>query len=43
MKDNVASIKVLEKIGLVYLKDFDFDKENLGVIYKIDNPYKLDY
>jgi RimJ/RimL family protein N-acetyltransferase len=34
MKENKASIKVLEKIGLEYEKDFDFDG-NIGVIYKI--------
>jgi RimJ/RimL family protein N-acetyltransferase len=34
MKENKASIKVLEKIGLEYERDFDFDG-NIGVIYKI--------
>ncbi|MDX1829820.1 MAG: GNAT family N-acetyltransferase [Lutibacter sp.] len=34
MKDNKASIRVLEKIGLVYDKDFDFEGSE-GVIYKI--------
>ena len=34
-KENIASIKVLEKIGLHYWKDFDFDGEE-GVVYKID-------
>ena len=34
MKENVASIKVLEKIGLRYDKPFDFDG-NEGVIYKL--------
>lgn len=33
MKENQASIKVLEKIGLKYYKDFDFE-DNIGVIYK---------
>ena len=33
MKENKASIRVLEKIGLEYEKEFDF-KGNLGVIYK---------
>lgn len=28
MKDNMASIKVLEKIGLEYKNDFDFDGED---------------
>jgi len=36
MKANIASIKVLEKIGLVYYKDYDFDGQ-AGVIYKIEN------
>jgi RimJ/RimL family protein N-acetyltransferase len=36
MKENAASIKVLEKIGLHYAKDFDFDGQE-GVIYKIEN------
>ena len=34
MKENQASIRVLEKIGLKYDKDFDFEG-NKGVIYKI--------
>lgn len=33
MKENKASIKVLEKIGLEYNRDFDFEG-NKGVIYK---------
>jgi len=36
MKENIASIKVLEKIGLQYEKDFNFDGLE-GVIYKIEN------
>ncbi|RZK04220.1 MAG: N-acetyltransferase, partial [Flavobacterium sp.] len=36
MQGNIASIKVLEKIGLRYKKEFDFDTQNKGVIYKID-------
>lgn len=36
MKENVASIKVLQKIGLKYEKDFDFDGHN-GVVYSINN------
>lgn len=35
MKNNIASTKVLEKIGLSYCKMFDFDG-NKGVIYKIE-------
>lgn len=37
MKENTASIKVLEKIGLQYESDFDFDGQK-GVVYKINNP-----
>lgn len=36
MFDNKSSIKVLEKIGLVFEKEFDFDG-NLGLIYSIKN------
>ena len=36
MKENTASIKVLEKIGLQYKKGFDFDGQE-GVIYTIKN------
>jgi len=35
MKKNVYSIKVLEKIGLTYEKDFDFEN-NEGVIYRMN-------
>lgn len=35
MKQNIASIKVLEKIGLTYERDFDFEG-NEGSIYKIE-------
>lgn len=34
MRENIASIKVLEKSGLTYFKDFDFEGKD-GVIYKI--------
>lgn len=37
MTENVASIKVLEKIGLTFDKEFDFDKQHKGLIYKIDS------
>jgi [ribosomal protein S5]-alanine N-acetyltransferase len=37
MKENLSSIRVLEKIGLTFEKQFNFD-ENEGVIYKISNP-----
>ncbi|UFH32482.1 GNAT family N-acetyltransferase [Chryseobacterium sp. C-71] len=36
MKENTASIKVLEKIGLQYQRDFNFDGQE-GVIYSIKN------
>lgn len=35
MKENLASVKVLEKIGLTYFEDFNFDGCE-GVIYKIN-------
>lgn len=35
MKENIGSIKVLEKIGLVFNKSFDFDGQE-GVVYKIE-------
>lgn len=35
MSENIASIKVLEKIGLKFERTFDFDQINKGVIYKI--------
>ncbi|HEY0751500.1 MAG TPA: GNAT family N-acetyltransferase [Chitinophagaceae bacterium] len=37
MSQNTASIRVLEKIGLVFMKKFDFEGEE-GVMYKMDNP-----
>ncbi|NMR32826.1 GNAT family N-acetyltransferase [Chryseobacterium aquaticum] len=36
MKENSASVKVLEKIGLQYVRDFDFNGCD-GVIYSIEN------
>ena len=36
MAENVASIKVLEKLGMNYEKEFDFD-EHFGLIYRIEN------
>jgi RimJ/RimL family protein N-acetyltransferase len=36
MTKNIGSIKVLEKIGMKYFKEFCFDGKN-GVIYKIEN------
>lgn len=35
MAENIASVKVLEKIGLQYLREFNFDGHK-GVIYEID-------
>lgn len=35
MKNNVRSIRVLEKIGLQYEKDIEFDGCE-GVVYKIE-------
>ncbi|MFA7445095.1 MAG: GNAT family N-acetyltransferase [Flavobacteriaceae bacterium] len=34
MKENTASVKVLEKIGLQFEREFDFDNKE-GVIYRI--------
>ena len=34
MAENTASIKVLEKLGMTYEKEFDFD-EHRGLIYRI--------
>ena len=36
ISENIASIKVLEKIGLKFEREFDFDKSNKGVIYRIN-------
>ncbi|PSL89965.1 GNAT family N-acetyltransferase [Elizabethkingia miricola] len=36
MQDNTASVKVLGKLGMKYLRDFDFDGHK-GVIYKIES------
>lgn len=37
MNENVGSIRVLKKIGLVYMKDYNFEGES-GVIYEIKKP-----
>jgi len=37
MKENVGSIRVLEKIGLLYSGYFNFDEHN-GVLYTIEKP-----
>ena len=36
MAENIASIKVLEKLGMKYEREFDFD-EHKGLIYRIEN------
>ena len=36
MTENIGSIKVLEKIGMSYFKEFNFDGEK-GVLYIIEN------
>jgi len=36
MKENLGSIRVLEKIGLTYLKSFDFEGQE-GEVYIIKN------
>lgn len=38
MKDNLASVKVLEKIGMSFVKDFDFDGKD-GVVFEIKKTY----
>lgn len=35
MRENVASVRVLEKLGLQFVTDFDFDGQP-GVIYRIE-------
>lgn len=37
MKENLASIRVLEKCGLSFLSDYQFDDEE-GVIFSINKP-----
>lgn len=36
MKENIASIRVLEKIGMTFIENFDFDGQD-GVIYELIN------
>ncbi|MFT3793188.1 GNAT family N-acetyltransferase [Flavobacterium sp.] len=36
MKENTASIKVLEKLGMAFESEFDFYRGHGGVIYRID-------
>ena len=36
MQQNTASIRVLEKIGLCFEKEIEFDACNKGVVYKIE-------
>lgn len=38
IKDNTASIRVLEKIGMRYWKDFDFEGE-AGIYMRVDNNF----
>lgn len=40
MTSNIASIRVLEKIGLVFEKEFDFTSHDRGVIYKVTDTLK---
>lgn len=42
MKENIASIRVLEKIGLIFYSDYQFEEEQ-GVLYKIDQITFLRY
>ena len=37
MKENIASIKVLEKCGMHFVKEIEFD-EHPGLYYEIENP-----
>lgn len=37
MSENVASIKVLQKLGLTFDREFDFDGHP-GMVYKMENP-----
>lgn len=39
MKENIASIRVLQKCGMEYWRDADCGEEP-GVIYRVYNPYK---
>ncbi len=41
MKENIASIKVLEKIGMAYKEQFNFNGQE-GVIYEIKNNVKFE-
>lgn len=34
MKENIASIRVLEKIGMTFKENFDFEGQS-GVIYEV--------
>lgn len=36
MKENTASVKVLEKLGMVFEKEFDFYQGHAGLLYKIE-------
>jgi ribosomal-protein-alanine N-acetyltransferase len=41
MTENKASIKVLEKLGLEYVKEFDFNDTHKGVIYALEKDKVL--
>ena len=36
MKENTASVKVLEKLGMLFEREFDFYRGHSGVVYKME-------
>jgi RimJ/RimL family protein N-acetyltransferase len=43
MKENTASIKVLEKLGMQFDREFDFYRGHSGVVYKMEKKnFKID-
>jgi RimJ/RimL family protein N-acetyltransferase len=38
MKENLGSIRVLEKIGMTFKENFIFDEQK-GVIYQLTKPH----
>ena len=42
MKDNIASIKVLEKLGMAFTTTFDFDRHE-GVVYELGQSRYFSY
>lgn len=43
MKENAASVKVLEKLGMQFDREFDFYRGHCGVVYKIEQKnFKFD-